>query len=141
MAGSRSPFVFPEFADLQLPLYVGEKLFDRQSLQILRVEPFELGTIENTVGAAHASQREFFEQLAGAQEFLIAARRPADTREKFAECLAKKTFAAVHVDVGSAVALGKARLVRAKNQRQMRENGNPPTQRAIGQPLFGRAGI
>src|ERR1700756_5396284 len=124
MAGSRGPLVFPEFAALQLRFDVGEKFFDGQLLQILCVEPFELGAIENTVDTADAFQRKLFQQLAGAQEFFIAAGRPAEQREKIAEGFWKKTFAAVQVDVSGAVALGEARFVRAKNQRKMGKDGD-----------------
>src|ERR1700739_13910 len=115
MAGSRGPLVFPESGALQLPFDVREKFFDGQLLQILCVEPLELGAIEDTVDATDAFQRKLFQQLAGAQEFFVAAGRPAEQRKKIAEGFRKKTFAAVHVDVGGAVTLGKARFVRAEN--------------------------
>src|ERR1700758_1496881 len=111
MAGSRGPLFFPEFAALQLRFDVREKFFDGQLLQILCVEPFELGAIENTVDTADAFQRKLFQQLAGAQEFFIAASRPAEQREKIAESFRQKTLPTVHVDVGGAVTLGEARFV------------------------------
>ena len=115
MAGSGGPLVFPELAALQLRFDEREKLFDRQLLQVLRVEPFELGAIENAVDTADAFQRKPCEQLTGAKKFFVAAGRPAEQREKIAEGFRKKAFAAVHVDIGGAVALGEARFVRAKD--------------------------
>src|SRR5260370_19466003 len=71
---------------------------------------------------------------------MIATGSPAEQGEKIAECFGKKAFAAVHVDVGGAMTFGQTRFVGAKNQRQVRENGNFRAQRAVEQNLFGRVG-
>src|SRR5260370_11514302 len=71
---------------------------------------------------------------------MIATGSPAEQGEKIAKCFGKKAFAAVHVDVGGAMTFGQTRFVGAKNQRQVRENGNLRAQRAVEQNLFGRVG-
>src|SRR5579885_1489705 len=59
-ARARGPFVFPEAAALQLRFHFGQQVLDGELLQILRVEPFELGAVEDGVGAAHASSENFW---------------------------------------------------------------------------------
>src|SRR5207245_11024107 len=41
------PFRLPQSSAGQLSFYVGQQFVNRQLLQVLRVEPFELGTIED----------------------------------------------------------------------------------------------
>src|SRR5205814_8808447 len=134
------PFFLPEPAALQLGFDFGEQILDGQLLQILRVEPFEFGAIENAIRAADTLERKFFEQLRGAQKLFVAAGGPAEQREKIAKGLRKKAFGAVHVDVGGAVTLGKARLVWAKDERDVREDGRLDTEGAIEQDLLRRVG-
>src|SRR5205085_2452611 len=55
--GTSSPFGLPQAAALQFSFHFGQQFFDRQPLQILRVEPFEFGPVEDGVRAAYAFER------------------------------------------------------------------------------------
>src|SRR5580704_12200771 len=106
MPGASGPLVLPQAAALQLRFYLRQQVIDRQPLQILRVEPFQLGPVENAVGAADSSERKSLDQIPGAQEFLVTTGRPSQQRQKIAKRLGKKTLGAVHIHIGGAVAFG-----------------------------------
>src|SRR5262249_22588913 len=135
--GPRSPFLLPQSALSKLRFHLRQQFLDRQLLQILGVKPFQFGAIENGVGAAYAFEREFFQQLAGAQELFVAAGRPPEQGQEVAKRLRQESLGAVHVDVGRAVALGKPRFVGSEDQRQVREDRHVGRQRPVQQNLFG----
>jgi hypothetical protein len=78
MPGAGGPLGFPQAAALQLRFHLGQQLFNRQFLQKLRVEPLQLGPIENAIRPADPGQRKFLDQFRGAQEFLVATWRPSE---------------------------------------------------------------
>ena len=96
----------------------GQEFIDGQLLQILLVEPFELGAIENGVGAADAGERESLDQFGGARNSELSP-RPAEQRQEIAKGLGQKTFVAVGAHAGGAVAFGEARAVGAQDERDM----------------------
>ena len=133
---SRSPLGLPQAAALQFFFDFGQQFLDRKPLQVLGVKPFELRPVEYRIGAAHALQREFVDQLLRAQKFFVSSGRPAQQRKKISERLRQETIGTVHIHVGRAVAFRKTGFVRAKNQRHVRKNGWLGMQRAVQQHLF-----
>ncbi len=57
------PFLAPKLGAAQLRFDGGQQFLDRQFLQVLRVEPFELGAVEDGIGAADAGERKAAEQF------------------------------------------------------------------------------
>src|SRR5215469_12694825 len=138
MSLAARPLPFPQSILLELPFNLRQQIVHRQFLQILRVEPFELGSIENTVRAADTFERKFLQQVGGTQKLFVAARGPADQGQKIAERLGQKSFSAVQVHVGRTMPLRETRLVGPQDQGYMRENGELRAQRSIQQHLLRR---
>src|SRR5882672_7129854 len=95
--------------------HFGEQFLDRQFLQILRVEPFQLRPVKYSVRAANACERKLLDQVLCSNELLVAARRPSEQREKIPKRFRQESFRAVHVDVGRAVPFRQTRFVRTEN--------------------------
>ena len=138
MPRARGPLFLPQPVPPQLPFHFRQQVFDRQLLQILRVEPFELRPVEHAVRAAYALQSEFLEQVFRPQELLIPAWRPAEQRQKISERFGQEALAPVHVYVRGSMAFGQPGLVRSEDQRHMREHRQFGAERPIEQNLFRR---
>src|SRR5271156_1259343 len=125
---------------LQFGPNLRQQIFDGHLLQILRIEPFELVAVEDAVGAAHAGEGKSFQQLGGAKKLLVSSGRPAEQCKEVAERFRQKSLGTVHVDVGSAVALREARLIRTENERHVRKDRRLGAGSRIKQDLLGRVG-
>src|SRR5258708_10591158 len=79
--------------------------------------------------------------ILGADKSRLSKRHGAtDVNMYRTEGFLPEAFGAVHVDVGGAVALGKAGFIGAENQRDVRKDRNLRSQRAIKQYLLGSVG-
>ena len=108
MPGARGPFFLPQPILLQLTFHFRQQVFDRQLLQVLCVEPFELGAVEYAVGAAYAFKREFLKQVFRPQVLFVSTGRPAEQGKEISERFGQEALAAVHIHVGRSVALGQS---------------------------------
>ena len=106
----------------------------------MRVEPFELRAVKDGVRPAHSLEREFLHQLACAQKFLIASRRPSQQGQEIAQRFRQKALVAVGNHACRAVSLRKPRAVRAEDQRHVRKQRRLRPKRAVQQDLFRRVG-
>jgi len=86
------PGLLPDPGALELLFDIGKEFVYLNLLQILRVEPFELGAIEDGIGATDAGEAEALDEITGANEFVVISRRPAEERQEIAEGLGEKTF-------------------------------------------------
>ena len=109
-------------------------------MQILLVEPFELGAIENGIGSADAGKREALDQFGGAEHFSAIPAGPAEEREKIAESFRQEAFVAIGAHAGGAVAFGEAGAVGAQDERDVRKDRRLGAESAVEQDLFGRVG-
>ena len=126
----------PQAGFFELGLNRGKQFFNGKLLQILLVEPFELGAIENRVGSADAGEREALDQFGGAENFSAVAAGPAEEREKIAESLGQEAFVAIGAYAGGAVAFGEAGAIGAQDQRDMGKDRRRGAESAVEQDLF-----
>src|SRR5579872_7362948 len=101
----------PKARPLQFGANRRKQVFQRKLLQILLVEPFELGTVEDGIGSADTAEGEALDEIGGAKHFGIIAAGPTQQGEEIAESFGQKAFVAVGSHAGRAVALGEAGAV------------------------------
>src|SRR5262249_35225442 len=126
----------PEAAALEFGADEGQQLVDRKRVQILLIEPFEFGAVEDSVGAADSREREACDQIGTAQHLRIVPWRPAEQRQEIAKCLGQKALFAVQADADGAVPLGEPLAVGTEDQGNVGEYGKRRAERAIDQDLL-----
>src|SRR6202000_3270698 len=109
----------------------GKKFFSIVSANVLSVEPRQLVIVEDGVRFGDAIEREELYEFIRAEDLAVlafsilagSAGSPSQQRQKVPESFGHYTQLLIRDHAGCTMALGKSRLVRAKNQRNMRKDG------------------
>ena len=109
-----------------------------QPADVLLIEPVELVLTEDGVAAADALERERGDELVAREELLIVAGRPAEEREEVDHRFGKIAEALVLHHRGGAVTLAQPLLVRAEDERHVREARRRLAECLVEQNLLGR---
>ena len=112
----------------------------RKPAQVLSVEPRQLVRIEARVCFGDAVQRESLDQFRIIKNLLIGSGGPSEQSQEISQGLRHDAQFLIGHDRCRAVAFAQAGLVRAEDQRQMREYRKRGPQCAVEQQLFGSVG-
>ncbi len=129
----------PQTGCLKERLHAPGELVGRQAHDVLLVEPLQLFRTKDGVAAADAVERKSIDQLVFAKQLAVAgAGRPSEQPEKVDHRFGKKALGRIFHDGRRAVTLAQTLLVRAENQRHVRELRHGRPQRAVQQDVLRR---
>ena len=106
-------------------LHARGEIDERQTHDVLLVEPVEFVLAEDGIPTADAFEREGRDELVAREELLIGPWGPPEQREKIHHCLRKVAEPVILHDRRGPMALAQPFFVRTENQRHMRSEAAP----------------
>jgi hypothetical protein len=127
--------ILDEFRVLEIRHGQGHEPRDRRRLQVMAIGPRQLLLVEHAGAVADPVERKAARELVERQELVAAAGRPSHEREIVGERLGEIALRAKFRNRCGAVPLRQRRMIRAEDQREVREPWRRPAQSPVKQNL------